>query len=242
MAVPLAGGLRVKVGMMVSDREALAYEGIPKESRPRQTMSLAEVSGEVRSALWSVGVGQLRETDSMLGSFPQGATTFTGSTKTNVAHFGVAFAPTKRLRVGAQYTVGATGQSKNRSDSLIAGFTGGRSMSYAAFTSLKDVVSSGDNLSLTLSRPMHMTSGKMRMVVSAGADDAGVPIIESRSISLRPEGQETRADLLYLKPFDFEPLNANGQWFVGAALRHNPNHDSTAPMDWMLGAGVRGKF
>ncbi len=77
----------------------------------------------------------------------------------------------------------------------------------------------------------------MQMVVPVGADENGSPVMASRSISLRPDGREIRADVLYMSP-----INHHTKWFLGAALRHQPDHDPTALLGVTIGAGLRAAF
>lgn len=234
---PLTSGLRMKLGVLVSDPRMTIYDAVPQTSGRRQSMTLAEVSGELDAALWSVGIGRLQESDSVLGTTQTGALNFAGSAATNVVSFGVAFSPAARVKLGAQYTVGYTGGIANRADSLVSGYTAGRSEAYAVFASLQEPFRSGDSLSVTVSQPMRMVSGAMQMVVPVGADENGSPVMASRSISLRPDGRETRADALYMSP-----INRHAKWFLGVGVRHQPDHDSTAPREVTIGGGIRAVF
>ncbi len=237
IGLPLTGGLRMKLGVLVSDPRVTIYDGVPQTSGRRQSMSLAEVSGQLDSALWSVGVGRLQESDSVLGTTQTGALNFSGTANTNVVSFGVALAPAPRVKFGAQYTVGYIGSIANRADSLVSGYTAGRSEAYAVFASLQEPFSTGDSLSVTVSQPIRTVSGAMQMVVPVGAAEDGSPVMASRSISLRPDGREMRADLLYMRP-----INRHAKWFLGATVRHHPDHDSTAPREATIGAGLRAVF
>ncbi len=237
IGLPLTGGLRMKFGVLVSDPRVMTYDAILQTSGRRQSMSLAEVSGQLDSALWSVGVGRLQESDSVLGTTQTGALNFSGTANTNVVSFGVALSPASRVKFGAQYTVGYTGSIANRADSLVSGYTAGRSEAYAVFASLQEPFGTNDSLSVTVSQPMRTVSGAMQMVVPVGAAEDGSPVTASRSISLRPDGREMRADLLYMRP-----INRHAKWFLGATVRHHPDHDSTAPREATIGAGLRAVF
>ncbi len=237
IGLPLTGGLQMKFGVLVSDPRVMTYDAILQTSGRRQSMSLAEVSGQLDSALWSVGVGRLQESDSVLGTTQTGALNFSGTANTNVVSFGVALSPASRVKFGAQYTVGYTGSIANRADSLVSGYTAGRSEAYAVFASLQEPFGTNDSLSVTVSQPMRTVSGAMQMVVPVGAAEDGSPVMASRSISLRPDGREMRADLLYMRP-----INRHAKWFLGATVRHHPNHDSTAPREATIGAGLRAMF
>ena len=237
IGLPLGGAVRMKLGVLVSNPPVYTSEGAPQMSVSRQSMSMAEISGELDTVVWSAGIGRLQESDSVLGTTQAGALNFAGSAGTNVASFGVAFSPAARVTLGAQYTMGYTGSVANRADSLVSGYTAGRSEAYAVFAALQDRFRAGDSFSVTLAQPMRMVSGAMQMVVPVGADENGSPLIASRSISLRPEGRETRAEALYISP-----INRHANWFLGVTVRHQPDHDLTAPREVTIGSGFRTVF
>jgi hypothetical protein len=229
VGLPLRGGLRVKVGALLSDPRSRA--------KRRQHMGWAELAGGTRAALWSIGAGRLQEEDSVLGTAHSGALRFRGTAGTTAVSAGVAVTALPRLTVGAQYTLGRTAGAENRTDSLVSGYTSTRSEACSVFAALASPFSRGDSLSLTVSRPLRAVSGRLRMRVPVRADENGAPVTDSRSIALAPEGRETRADLLYLRP-----IHEHARWFVGVGLRHQPDHDPRAPIDVMLGGGLRGEF
>ncbi len=237
VGLPLTGALRMKLGVLVSDPRVRGSEALPQLAGHSQVMSLAEVSGQLNSALWSVSIGRLQESDSVLGTTQTGALNFSGTTGTSVASLGVAFSPAARVKVGAQYTMGDTGDIANQADSLVSGYTAMRSEAYAVFAAMQEPFSKGDSLSLTVSQPMRAVSGAMQMVLPVGAAEDGSPVMASRSISLRPDGREIRADVLYMSP-----INRQAKWFLGAALRHQPDHDPTALRGVTIGAGLRAAF
>jgi hypothetical protein len=236
VGLPLHGGLRVKVGMLVSDPR-VSVDGVPQISERRQSMTLGEVSKQFASGLWTVGVGRLQENDSVLGTTQTGALGFAGGTGTTVANLGVAFFPSDRVQLGAQISVGYTDSVANNSASLVTGYSGSRSDAFSLFASLKEPFSRGDRLSLTVAQPMRTASGDMNMVLPVRADANGAPVLESRSLSLQPDGREIRADLLYMSR-----INRHANSFVGVTLRHQPDHDAAASAQATLGVGIRAVF
>ncbi|OGA46413.1 MAG: hypothetical protein A3G24_25380 [Betaproteobacteria bacterium RIFCSPLOWO2_12_FULL_62_13] len=238
IGLPLAGGLRLKFGTLVSDPRATAYDPALSQITGRhQSMGLAEVSGRLASALWTLGVGRLQETDSVLGTTQTGAFSFSGTAETSVVNFGMAFSPASRMTLGGQYTVGHTGGTANHADSLVLGYTDARSKGYGVFASLREAFRAGDSLTIMVSQPLRTASGALQMVAPARAAVDGSPVMASRSISLRPEGRETRAELIYLSPID-----RRAKWFLGMAVRDQPDHESTAPRETTIGGGFHAVF
>lgn len=237
IGVPLGGGTRMKLGVLVSDPAVVGDAGTPLLPSRHQSMGVAEFSGELGGAVWSVGFGRLQESDSLLGTVQSGALGFAGSSATQVVSFGLAASPTARLRLGAQYTVGYSAAIVNRADSLVAAYTPVRSDAYAAFAWLRDAFRAGDRLTVSVSQPLRAVSGAMMLVAPVGVAEDGSPVMASRAIPLRPAGRELRADVLYLRP-----LNRRAHWFVGAGLRHEPEHDPEAPRQVTAGIGLRAVF
>lgn len=237
----LGDGLRMKLGVLASAPRsldsALTSEQAPLISTRRQSLMQAELSGQVDTALWSLGMGRLQEGNSMLGSTQTGALSFAGKTNTNILNFGVALPISSRVSFGAQYSMGYTGNVANQAASLVTGYTGVRSTALAASVSFAEAFRAGDNLSVTVSQPMRVNSGAMNLTMSVGADENGSPVMGSRSISLRPDGRETRADLLYMSP-----INRQAKWLLGLALRNQPDHDRAAARETIVGAGIRATF
>ena len=227
----------MKLGVLASGSRALTPELAPQLSTRRQNMSLAEFSGQVDSAVWSVGFGRLQEGDAVLGTTQTGALNFAGKANTNVANFGVAFPLASRVTLGAQYSVGYTDNVANQAAGLVTGYTNLRSTAYAASVSFAEAFRPGDSLGLTVSQPMRAVSGAMQMVVPVGADVNGAPVMAPRSISLKPDGRETRADVLYMSP-----INRSAKWFLGVGVRHQPDHDLAAPNEVTVGGGLRAVF
>jgi hypothetical protein len=234
---PLGEGLRMKLGVLVAGPRALTSELAPQISARHQSMTLAEFSGQLDSAVWSLGVGRLQEGDSVLGTTQTGALNFSGKANTNVVNFGVALPLAPHLTFAAQYAVGYTGNVANQAASLVPGYTDVRSTAYAASVSFAEAFRTGDSLGVTVSQPMRVVSGAMQMVMPVGADENGSPVMASRSISLRPDGRETRADVLYMSP-----INRQAKWFLGVAVRNQPDHDGAAPRETTVGAGIHAVF
>lgn len=233
---PISEGLRMKVGVLASDPRIM-IDGVPQVSERRQNMTLGEVSGQFDSGVWTVGLGRLQESGSVLGAVQTGALGFSGHAGTTVANFGLAISPAARLSFGAQYTVGYTDGMANRTDSLVTGYGASRSEAYTLFAALQEPFGKGDRLSITVSQPMRAVSGDMQMVVAVGADTQGSAVMQSRSISLRPDGREVRTDVLYMNP-----LNRHANAFLGVTLRRQPDHERTAPRQVTVGAGLRMVF
>jgi hypothetical protein len=237
IGVPLAEGLRMKFGVLVSGPRTLTPELAPQLSSRHQSMTLGELSGEIDSAVWSFSAGRLQEGDSVLGTTQTGALGFAGNAGTNVLNFGVAFPLAPRITFGAQYSVGYSDNITNQAASLVTGYGNVRSTAYAASVSFAEAFTTGDNFSIALSQPLRAVSGEMQMVLPVGADENGAPVMASRSISLKPDGRETRADVLYMSP-----VNRNAKWFLGVSVRNQPDHDRTAPSETTVGAGIRAVF
>jgi hypothetical protein len=237
IGLPLGGGLRLKIGNLFTDSSAGASGLEPQLSGRRQSITLAEVSATKKTSLWSLSFGRLSESDSMLGSTHSGGLAWDGDIATAVLTFGAAFEVRPHLRIGAQYSAGLTGAVRNGADSLITGYGDVRSESYAVFALLEQPFGTQDSLTFALSQPLRPVSGAMEMTVPVAAAEDGSPVMEQRAISLQPAGRELRADVLYTSP-----VNRTTTWFLGGAVRHQPEHDASAPTETFVGTGLRKNF
>jgi subtilisin family serine protease len=235
--MPLWGPVRMRLGMLVADERIATADGVPQNSGRQQYMTVAEVSAEAKSTVWTLSFGRLQEENSVLGASHSGALGYAGTGETNVVSLGAAFMAWSRLTIGAQYTSGYTAGSANTAPSLVSGYSDARSTAYTAFVSLREAFGTGDRVTMTLSQPMRITSGTMQMLAPYGVDAGGTPVMESRGISLRPDGREVRADLIYTRPF-----NRDTAWSAGLAWRRQPDHDAAADNELQISAGLRWRF
>ncbi len=234
---PVGDGLRVKFGMLASAPQTGVAEAASRRSPLGQSMLLAELAGRRDALLWSLGFGQLREAHSVLGTTQTGALALAGQARTNVLNFGLALPVSSQATFALQYSMGSTGAVQNQAASIVTGYSGIRSNAFSATLALAHAFRAGDQLSVTLGQPMRVQSGSMGMAMSVGVDADGTPVMGSRSISLRPSGRETRADILYLSPLD-----RHAKWFLGISVRNQPDHDRAATRETIIGAGIRATF
>ncbi len=234
---PVGDGLRVKFGMLASAPQTGAAEAASRRSPLGQSMLLAELAGRRDALLWSLGFGQLREAHSVLGTTQTGALALAGQARTNVLNFGLALPVSSQATFALQYSMGSTGAVQNQAASIVTGYSGIRSNAFSATLALAQAFRAGDQFSVTLGQPMRVQSGSMGMAMSVGVDADGTPVMGSRSISLRPSGRETRADILYLSPLD-----RHAKWFLGISVRNQPDHDRAATRETIIGAGIRATF
>ena len=101
----------------------------------------------------------------------------------------------------------------------------------------RDTFINGDGLSMSVSQPLRTRSGKISASLQSGVDADGNPVMSNRSLSLVPAGRELMTELAYRAP-----LGRDRSVSAVLAVRQQPNHDTTAPIDAMVALRFRQLF
>ena len=101
----------------------------------------------------------------------------------------------------------------------------------------RDTFINGDGLSMSVSQPLRTRSGKISASLQSGVDADGNPVMSNRSLSLVPAGRELMTELAYRAP-----LGRDRSVSAVLAVRQQPNHDATAPIDAMVALRFRQLF
>jgi hypothetical protein len=95
----------------------------------------------------------------------------------------------------------------------------------------------GDGLSLSVSQPLRSRSGTVSASLQSGVDADGHAVMSNRSVSLVPSGRELLTEFAYRAP-----LGRDSSVSAVLAVRQQPNHDATAPIDAMVALRFRQLF
>jgi hypothetical protein len=219
-ALPLANGLQLRIGA-VAAASGMRPDALNLVAIGRQHATLAELHARHGMTQWVVGVGQLTESDAMLGTATSGALALGGEQHTRYATLGVGHRLTERIVVGVEAVAGQSPAEINAARSLVAARGDTTSQAYTAFLAIENATHAGDRLTLRASQPLR-ARGTLRLDAPVGIDAAGTILRESRSIALAPDGREIDIDLVYRRP-----LSHTSAWMAGIGLRDDPEHDRT---------------
>jgi hypothetical protein len=234
----LARGLRygdtmVKAGLYTG--AATEPNGIAWTQVEARTL-LLEVSHRMSqslavSATWS----NSQEQGAWLGSVGSGGMTVNQKVKTEAVQFGAAFNLSPKTVLASSYAVGRTPTLQT------AGVVGVISDSVTEAMSValvhRDTFMNGDGLSMSVSQPLRTRSGKLSASLQSGVDPDGNPVMSNRSLSLVPSGRELLTELAYRAP-----LGRDRSVSAVLAVRQQPNHDASAPIDAMVALRFRQLF
>jgi subtilisin family serine protease len=177
----------------------------------------------------NLGLGHMRESDTVLGSWTGPALGFEGAT----TRFASAEA---RMALGSGVSIGAGarhGWTEARlGNGLIAGIDGIRSFGFQFDLSKQGLAGASDRIDLRVAQPLRVVGGTARLSVPVAYDYATLgAAMETRSASLVPSGRELDLEAAYSIGVLGGEFGAHLYW------RNQPGHVATRADD--LGAAVR---
>ncbi len=179
--------------------------------------------------------GLLQEDDSLFGGAPGGALSVDAAESRFVRLSGYrSISP--RVALLAAYT-GALTEVDSAPGKLLDNFSDLSSQAWLVGLGAKDLLSSGDAASLTLSQPLRVTAGSADLDVPYALGTNGHIFRARQRISMAPAGSETLLELTYR--FQWSPVLELG---VYGSLRHQAGHDERAGIDSQLVTVVSGKI
>lgn len=226
----LGGGLGLTLGMAEDRGETLPVPG----GGPERRALLAEATRRSPGGtVVGVHVGTLAEADGPLASSGGGALGFGQAAETVFTGVFAAIPAGQRATLFGRYGMGLTD-----GDALSGGLWRGggdiRSRAFALGASVRDVGLDGDRVSLSLSRPLRVTSGAAGLAVPVGRAMDGTVIYRPERVDLAPSGSQTDLELSWSLPAGL------GQRLVlGGLLTLQPGHDADAGPEAAVGAKYR---
>ncbi len=228
-ALPLARDTHLRIGA-VAAAASVRPDALNLVAASRQHATLAELHGRSGAAQWVVGVGQLTESDAVLGTAGAGALALAGDLHTRYATFGLGRHLAANVFAGVEGVLGQ-GSAGNAASGSLATSVAASSRSYTAFLAIADTATPGDRILLRASQPLR-ARGTMALDLPVGIDAGGTIVRESRSVALAPDGRELDIDLLYRRP-----LSRTSAWMAGIGWRDDPEHDRTLATQHYVAVG-----
>ncbi|MEW5729454.1 MAG: S8 family peptidase, partial [Pseudomonadota bacterium] len=226
----LGDGLGVTLGMVEDRGEAWPDPG----GGPERRAMLAEATRRSPGGtVVGVHVGTLAEAEGPLASSGSGALGFGREAETVFTGVFAAIPAGQRATLFGRYGMGLTD-----GDALSGGLWRGggdiHSRAFALGASVRDVGLDGDRVSLSLSRPLKVTSGTADLAVPVGRALDGTVIYRPERVELSPSGAQTDLELSWSLPA------GEGQRLVlGGLLTLQPGHDADAGPEAAVGAKYR---
>ncbi|HEX7777326.1 MAG TPA: S8 family serine peptidase [Parvibaculum sp.] len=211
MGFSLGQGTRFSMAMLQGEDDTLYTIGAEPQAHGFALGYTFEPQG---SPDWQVSLttSMLQETDMLLGSPSSGALNL-GSNRSTSVGLGTNFNLGGGYRLGfdAAY-VTTTGDAA--ANSMIAGVSHLASTAFGAALSKDQVVSADDALSLTLKKPLRVTSGSALVDYASGNDLYGNAVFSRARASLVPSGSETDLGVNYSTPLSG---GISGNLYVGGS-------------------------
>ena len=230
---PLDEGTVVRWGMMTQAASSPAT--LVDQSTPVAARSLAtvELQKQIGAATGVLTLGQLQESNSVLGFGGAGALALQAEGRTTFMTLAGSLPVAPKTTLSAMATVGMTAGYENTAASLIEGASSSYTAAWSLGMAHKDVWRNGDALGLTLAMPLKTLSGNLQVysAVSQSQLDGSLQYA-SQSASLAPSGTEHALELAYATP-----LRVGGKLSVLTQVRMQPGHDADARHQ--VGVGLR---
>lgn len=199
MGMDLDRGVRVAFSWTASP-PAQPWSGVPNQSFSQSQANAVEIGLTTRlTERWRAGatISALNETNSLLGvnynaqsllgfGAQHRSSAFGLSTSYDLGGGRSVLADASFARIGGGS--GATG--------LVGGVSAMTARAYGAAFLQDDVFRPGDHLSLSVRKPLRVTSGTAEIAV-AGVDQDGYPVVSASRVSLKPDGNETDFAMAY---------------------------------------------
>jgi hypothetical protein len=231
-----SGGV-VRVGLVMqgnplnqSPTHAAVFPGL------QRTVAVMEHQSHWGDATTVVSVGQLAETDSLLGASGTEAWALRGKASTQFATFAASQPLARQLSVSGMVTLGHSDAFRNSGASLIDGASDIRQMAWSVGLARDNIWRAGDKLGISVSMPLRTMSGDMQVTTAVEQSQSdGSLHYEQRTLSLAPTGMENDFAVSYQSPKVW-----GGTVAAQAVLRLQPGHDASAAPQ--LAAGLRYQY
>lgn len=232
-AVAVTQGVgRLALSASIETGDAVIWHGARQERRP-YSLSQIRAGRAFGPVTFNLGLGLLREVDTLLGSSLSPAFGISGAT-TRFADAGADLALGGGWRLTARIRQGWT--SADTAGGLVSKaniVTRGFAMDLAG----SDLFADGDRLGLRVAQPLRVESGGLRLAMPVAYDYASRAVtVESRSMTLSPSGREIDVEASY-------GFNGFGGWMdMNAYWRRDPGHIAAAPNDHGLALRYNTQF
>jgi hypothetical protein len=229
----LADGVVLRWGMMTQTASSPATLADQSPSVMARSLATVELQKQIGAVTGLLTLGQLQETNSVLGLSGAGALALETKGHTTFMTLAGSMPVAAKTTLSAMGSLGITAAYDNGAASLLEGASSSQTAAWSLGLARKDVWRNGDALGLTLAMPLKTLSGNLQVysAVSQSQEDGSLQYA-SQSANLAPTGTERDLELAYATP-----LRIGGKLSMLAQLRLQPGHDADAPNQ--VGVGFR---
>jgi hypothetical protein len=193
------------------------------------TLAMAELSRNFDGGKIAVSLGQMAETDRMLGGTASGALAMNGTVNTSYMTTSGAYRLGRDTWAAGSFSVGNTASS-NLSGGMISGVSDTTSYAWTASLLRENALRKHDRLGFSISQPLVAVSGTMLVDKATGVNLDGSYQYTSSTIRLANSSKETDFELDYSTP-----LNTAQNLAATLMYRANPGNDASARDEAVLG-------
>ncbi len=237
LAGPATGG---GVGWAVTPKLTVKVAGFQSsnevdEEAPDSQLARFEAGYRISGVEVRLGFGYMAQRGGALSSIAQGAFDAGQSSTSTYTSFSVAAPVTEKVTVFATYTDGMTDQSV--SSALISGISNARANAFGVGVAARDVLRSGDGVTLLAGQPLRVASSRATVTVPTALQNGTVVTFDTQDIDLSAEAREIALEAVYTTPVAVQSTVS-----LGLFGRLNPDHDANAAPDLGIGAKFAHRF
>ncbi|GBG14632.1 putative ribosome biogenesis GTPase RsgA [Novimethylophilus kurashikiensis] len=199
------------------------------EQQGGSTVAMAELSRKFDGGKIAVSVGQMAESDRILGSLSSGAFAMNGTVSTSYFTTSGAYRLGGNTWAAGSISVGNTSAS-GLSGGMISGLSGATSYAWTASLLRENAWRKDDKVGFSISQPLGAVSGTMLVTKATGVNVDGSYQYSASSVRLNGGTKETDYELDYTSP-----LNTYTNISAALMYRANPGNDATASDEAILG-------
>lgn len=193
------------------------------EKQNRINFAHAEITQPLGSAILGLGLSNLNEKNSLLGTQLGTGFDFNKQASTQIITLNMVHPLFQDTALVASFSQGTTRAYDNGLSSLIRHVSATRSQTYGIGLICHDKWVHADRLSISLSAPLATTAGKIILDVPTAINASGQLIRKQHDISLVNPAREYVAEVAY-----FLPLSIYSALGLTVTHRHNANHLANA--------------
>jgi hypothetical protein len=232
----LGGGYSIRLGTVIqSDSFIVSFNGpaSPAVNTSGKTIAAMEFQKSFDGSNAVVTLGQMLESNSLMGLGGNGALAFGGGANTGFITFAGSTPIAAKATLSAMASVGQTAAYSNSAASIIDGTTASTSLAWSLGLAQKDVLRNGDSLGMTMSMPLRTMSGAMMVTTATSqSQEDGSLKYSTQSVNLAPSGQERDFELAYASAVTGY---FGGQLTAVANLKMEPGHVAGAATQYGIG-------
>lgn len=193
-AVTLDDGTVVRTGLLAQSSAALGST----DTSGGKLLAAVELQRNYGASTGVLTIGQMQETNSLMGLTGSGALAMSGHASTTYLTIAGSTPVAERTTLSAMFSLGGTAAYRNKAASFIDGTSASLSSAWSFGLAQSDVLTLGDRFGLSVSMPLRTMTGSLHVTTAVGQNQTdGSLQYATSAYRLAPSGIEKDVELSY---------------------------------------------